>query len=76
MSAITRQVIDSPLTGIHDAVMNLHRFLLIDSVLLDIAGAVALVQGETELGLVLLVAAAMAFVAGLARRRQLQASSS
>ncbi len=76
MSAITRQVIDSPLTVVHDAVMNLHRFLLVDSVLLDIAGVVALVEGETELGLVLLVAAAMAFLTGLARRRQLQACSS
>ncbi len=75
MSTITRQVIDSPLTVVHDAVMNLHRFLLIDSVLLDIAGMVALVEGETELGLVLLAAAAMAFLTGFARRRLLQASS-
>ena len=55
--------------------MNLHRFLIIDSVLLDIAGVVALLQGATELGLVLVAAAAIVFLAGLARRRQLQASS-
>ena len=52
--------------------MNLHTFLLIDSVLLDVAGAVALLEGETELGLTLFVVAALAFLGGLARRRQLQ----
>ena len=51
--------------------MNLHTFLIIDSVLA--AGAVALLQGHTGLGLGLFLVAALAFTAGLARRRQLQA---
>ena len=51
--------------------MNLHTFLIIDSVLLDVAGAVALLEGETPLGLALFVVAAIAFVGGLARRHQL-----
>ena len=55
--------------------MNLHRFLIIDSVLLDMAGVAALVAGETGLGLALIVAGAIAFLTGRARRRQLQASS-
>ena len=54
------------------ALMNLHTFLLIDSVLLDVAGAVALLEGQTELGLILFVVAALAFIGGLARRRQFQ----
>ena len=41
--------------------MNLHTFLIADSVLLDIAGAVAL------------LVAALTFIGGLARRRQVQA---
>ena len=52
--------------------MNLHNFLLIDSVMLDVAGVVALFEGETELGVGLLVLAAIAFIAALARRRHLQ----
>jgi hypothetical protein len=55
--------------------MNLHTFLLIDSVLLDVAGAVALLEGETELGLGLLLLAAVAFITGLARRRNLSSST-
>jgi hypothetical protein len=55
--------------------MNLHTFLIVDSVVLDVAGAAALIEGETELGLALLLFAAIAFIAGLARRRQLQVSS-
>jgi hypothetical protein len=55
--------------------MNLHTFLIIDSVLLDIAGAVAVLEGETGLGLALFVVAALAFIGGLARRHQLQASA-
>ena len=55
--------------------MNLHTFLLIDSVLLDVAGVAALLEGETPLGLALFVGAALAFIGGLARRRQLQASA-
>ncbi|MGH9010760.1 MAG: hypothetical protein ACRDYF_13065 [Acidimicrobiia bacterium] len=55
--------------------MNLHTFLIIDSVVLDVAGAVALLEGETELGLALFVVGALAFIGGLARRRQLQASA-
>ena len=55
--------------------MNLHMFLIIDSVLLDIAGATALLRGETELGLALLVIAAIAFLTGLVRRRQVQPRS-
>ena len=53
--------------------MNLHTFLIADSVLLDIAGAVALFDGETEVGLALLLVAALTFIGGLARRRQVQA---
>jgi hypothetical protein len=49
--------------------MNLHTFLIIDSVLLDVAGVVALLAGEAELGVGLLLVAAIAFVTGLARRR-------
>ena len=55
--------------------MNLHTFLIADSVLLDLAGAVALFEGETEIGLALLFVAALTFIGGLARRRQLQASA-
>ena len=55
--------------------MNLHTFLLIDSVVLDVAGVAALLEGETGLGVALLLAAAVAFIVGLARRRHLQASS-
>ena len=55
--------------------MNLHTFLLIDSVLLDVAGVVALFEGETQLGVGLLVLAAIAFISGLARRRHLQTSA-
>jgi hypothetical protein len=55
--------------------MNLHTFLIADSVLLDVAAVAALVAGETTLGLALFVVAAVAFLAGLARRRQLQTSS-
>ncbi len=52
--------------------MNLHTFLLIDSALLDIAGVVALLEGETALSVTLFVVAALAFIGALARRRQLQ----
>jgi hypothetical protein len=55
--------------------MNLHTFLIIDSVLLDVAGVVALLEGETALGVALFVVAALAFIVALARRRQLQASA-
>ena len=55
--------------------MNLHSFLIADSVLLDIAGAVALLEGQTEVGLALFVVAALAFVGGLARRHQLSLAS-
>ena len=55
--------------------MNLHTFLIADSVLLDVAGVAALLEGATELGLVLLLIAALTFVGGLARRRQAQAAS-
>ena len=55
--------------------MNLHTFLLIDSVLLDVAGVVALFEGEAELGVGLLLLAAVAFITGLARRRQAYASA-
>jgi hypothetical protein len=53
--------------------MNLHNFLIADSVLFDVAGVAALLEGETELGLVLFVLAAVAFVGGLARRRRVHA---
>lgn len=55
--------------------MNLHTFLIADSVLLDVAGVAALLEGETELGLVLLLIAALTFVGGLARRRHAQPAS-
>ena len=55
--------------------MNLHTFLIIDAVLLDVAGAVALLEGETPLGLALFVVAAVAFIGGLARRHQLNQAS-
>ncbi|MEW6475094.1 MAG: hypothetical protein AB1679_22805 [Actinomycetota bacterium] len=55
--------------------MNLHTFLLIDSVLLDVAGVVALLEGEAGLGVALLLLAAVAFITGLVRRRNLQASA-
>jgi hypothetical protein len=54
----------------HDAGMNLTTFLIADSVLLDIAGVAALVEGETELGLALLAVAVVAFVTGLLRKRE------
>lgn len=56
-------------------VMNLHTFLLIDSVLLDVAGVAALFEGEAELGVGLVLLAAVAFITGLARRRQAYASA-
>jgi hypothetical protein len=43
--------------------MNLRRFTLIDSVLLDVAGVAALVAGEVTLGVILLALAAVAFTA-------------
>ena len=43
--------------------MNLRRFTLIDSVLLDVAGVAALVAGEVTLGVILLALAAVAFMA-------------
>jgi len=55
--------------------MNLHTFLIIDSVLLDVAGVVALLEGEAELGVGLLLLAAIAFLGGLARRRHTYASA-
>ncbi len=54
--------------------MNLHRFLIIDSLLLDIAGVAVLFAGDTGLGLALIVAGAIAFLTGRARRRHVQAS--
>ena len=75
MLAITRRVIDTPTAVVHDAAMTLHRFLIIDSVLLDIAGVTDILEGATELGLALVAAAAIAFIAALSRKRQLQASS-
>ena len=57
------------------ALMNLHTFLLIDSVLLDVAGVVALFEGEAGLGVGLLVLAAISFITGLARRRHLQTTA-
>ena len=41
--------------------MNLRRFALIDSVLLDIAGVIAIVAGEVTFGVILLAVAAAAF---------------
>jgi hypothetical protein len=73
--AFTSDVIDSPPHLPQTAVMNLHTFLIVDSVLLDVAGVVALLEGETALGVTLFVVAALAFIGALARRRQLQASA-
>jgi hypothetical protein len=56
--------------------MNLRRFALIDSVLLDVAGVVALVAGEVTFGLILLAVAAAAFAmfVMLGRRDQMAVS--
>ena len=43
--------------------MNIRRFALIDSVLLDVAGVAALLAGEVTLGVILLAIAAVAFAA-------------
>ena len=51
-------------------VMNLRRFALIDSVLLDIGGVAALVAGEVTLAVVLFAVAAAAFVVFLALGRR------
>jgi hypothetical protein len=69
---VTWDVIDPARRGPQTEAMNLHTFLLIDSVLLDVAGVAALIGGETALGAAFLVVAAMAFFGGLARRRRLQ----
>jgi hypothetical protein len=55
--------------------MNLHTFLIADSIVLDVAGVAALFEGETELGLGLLLLAVLTFIGGLARRRQAQTVS-
>lgn len=49
--------------------MNLRTFLLIDTVALDAAGVVALVLGETAIGVVLLALAGVTFLAFVARHR-------
>ena len=67
---MTWDVIDLRRGMAHDAAMNLTTFLIADSVLLDIAGVVALVEGEAELGLALLAVAVIAFVTGLVRKRE------
>ena len=67
---MTSDVIDLPRARAHDAGMNLTTFLIADSVLLDIAGVVALVEGKTELGLALLAVAVIALVTGLIRKRE------
>ena len=50
--------------------MNLRRFALIDSVLLDAAGVAALVAGEVTLAVILFAVAAAAFVLFLALGRK------
>jgi hypothetical protein len=50
--------------------MNLRRFTLIDSVLLDVAGVAALVAGVVTLGVILLVLAAAAFLVYVALGRR------
>jgi hypothetical protein len=50
--------------------MNLRRFALIDSVLLDVAGVAALVAGEVTLAVVLFAIAAAALLAFLALGRR------
>jgi len=67
---MTWDVIDTGRPLPHDAAMNLKTFLIADSVLLDIAGAVALLEGATELGLALLVVAVLTFVTALTRKPQ------
>ena len=52
--------------------MNLRRFALIDSVLFDIAGVVALVAGEITFGVILLAVAAAAFAVFVALGRKEQ----
>jgi len=48
--------------------MNLKTFLIADSVLLDIVGLVALVEGATALGLAVLVVAVITFVIAVTRK--------
>ena len=56
--------------------MNLRRFALIDSVLLDVAGVAALVAGEVTFGVILLAIAAVAFAAFLVLGRRDQVAIS
>ena len=57
----------------HDHGMTFRRFLLIDSLALDVAGIAALVAGATTLGVVVLALAALTFLAwiGVGRRAAL-----
>ena len=50
--------------------MTIRRFLFIDSLVLDVAGIAALIAGEVTLGVILLAAAAVVFVAFLALGRR------
>jgi hypothetical protein len=67
---MTSEVIVGRAAVPQDRAMTLRRFLLIDSLVLDGAGIAALVAGSTVLGVVLLAAAAVAFMVwlGLGRR--------
>ena len=67
---MTSQVIVPRLRPPHTGVMNLRRFVLIDSLALDVAGVVALLTGATTLGVVLLALAAVTFLAWLAMGRR------
>ena len=62
---ITREGIDRGLLDVDAAGMTLRNFLLIDSVVLDIAGIAALFAGEVALGVTLLAVAAAAFGASV-----------
>jgi hypothetical protein len=65
---MTREVIDQRPPFPHDAAMNLKTFLIVDSVLLDIAGAVALAEGATALALAVLAVAVITFVIAVTRK--------
>lgn len=67
---MTSQVIVPRPRPPHTGVMNLRRFVLIDSLALDVAGVVALLTGATTLGVVLLALAAVTFLAWLAMGRR------
>lgn len=67
---MTSEVIVPRRRGPHTGVMNLRRFVLIDTLALDVAGVIALLTGATTLGVVLLALAAVAFLTWMAMGRR------